>query len=239
MADDPGALGDGFAALAQFFINDGTLGDTLLKVAQLACQVTDADMAGITMLVDGKVETGVFTDPEAPQIDTAQYETGEGPCLDAFHHQRVNRIDVTSEDTRWPDFTQTCVAHGIQSTLSIPIVARGEGFGALNLYSRIPSAFDNNSVNRTEAFARHAAIVLANTQIYLDAVQLNENLNQALKSRSTIDYAIGLVMAAGGRSPNEAFQVLVRASQRENRKLRDVAEELVIQATQRKNVGPV
>ena len=37
-------------------------------------------------------------------------------------------------------------------------------------------------------------------------------------------------MAGGGRSPDEAFQVLVRASQRENRKLRDIAAEIVERA---------
>jgi hypothetical protein len=39
-------------ALAQFFINDGTLGETLLRVAELPCKVIPgADMAGITLLV--------------------------------------------------------------------------------------------------------------------------------------------------------------------------------------------
>jgi AmiR/NasT family two-component response regulator len=42
-------------------------------------------------------------------------------------------------------------------------------------------------------------------------------------------------MAGGGRSPDEAFQVLVRASQRENRKLRTIAEEIVHGARQREN----
>ena len=37
-------------------------------------------------------------------------------------------------------------------------------------------------------------------------------------------------MVGGGRSPDEAFQVLVRASQRENRKLRDIAAEIVERA---------
>jgi hypothetical protein len=36
-------------------------------------------MAGITMLVDGKPGTGVFTDPEAPDIDRSPYDSGRGP----------------------------------------------------------------------------------------------------------------------------------------------------------------
>ena len=68
-------------------------------------------------------------------------------------------------------------------------------------------------------------MVLANAQVYSDARQLNENLNQAMRSGATIDYAVGILMAHGGRSPEEAFQLLVRASQREARKLREIATE--------------
>ncbi len=61
-------------------------------------------------------------------------------------------------------------------------------------------------------FATHAAFVFANSQLYWDARQLNENLSEALRSRATIDQAVGIILAGGGRSPDEAFQVLVRAS---------------------------
>jgi hypothetical protein len=66
MAGNSAAMADGLSVLSRFFINDGTLGETLLRVAELACRVSPADMAGITMLVEGKTATGVFTDPQAP-----------------------------------------------------------------------------------------------------------------------------------------------------------------------------
>lgn len=237
MADLPEGTGDAFGVLAQFFVNEGTLGDTLLRVAQLACQHSPADMAGITMLIDGTPGTAVFTDPEALEIDESQYTTGQGPCLDAFRNQAIFRIDSTSNENRWPEFAKVASAHGIRSTLSLPIIARAEGLGALNLYSRDLAAFDDKAADRMMTFARHAAIVLANTQVYWDARQLSENLEQALHSRSTIDYAIGILIGAGGRSPEEAFQILVRASQRENRKLREIANEIVEHASNRNDIG--
>jgi len=79
---------------------------------------------------------------------------------------------------------------------------------------------------------------MANAQTYWDAHQLTENLQRAMQSRSTIDQAIGIVMASGGRSPDEAFQVLVRASQRENRKLRDMAQQIVDRARLGSTPGP-
>jgi GAF domain-containing protein len=230
------AIEEGLRALSQFFVDEGTLGETLLRVAEMACAVAPADMAGITLLVDGKPQTGVFTDPEAPEIDRAQYSTGEGPCLDAFRHQKIYRIESTAEETRWPAFAKDAAEHGIRCTLSMPVVARGEGLGALNLYSRTQT-FTDDSARRVEVFAQQAAIVLANTQVYWDSRQLSQNLNEAMRTRSTIDQAIGLLMATGGRTPEEAFQLLVRASQRENRRLREIAEEVVQRAVSRPGTG--
>jgi GAF domain-containing protein len=227
MADSTSSAGDGFAALSQFFLSDGTLGDTLLRVAELACEASSSDFAGITLLVNGRVRTGVFTDPASPEIDAAQYESGKGPCLDAFRHNEVCTVESTEDDHRWPEFSRAAAEHGIASTLSVPIVARKELLGALNLYSRQPSRFDEPTVEHVENFAAHAAVVLANAQVFADARELNEGLNQALNSRATIDHAVGILMAPGGRSPDDAFQILVRASQRENRKLRDIAAEIV------------
>jgi GAF domain-containing protein len=187
-------------------------------------------MAGITMLMDGRPRTGVFTDPEAPDIDTAQYDSGHGPCLDAFRDQQIYRIDSTEEEERWPEFTKEARAHGIIATLSTPMIARGESLGALNLYSRT-AVFDEAASGRVLDFARQAAIVLANTQLYWEARQLTDNMQQAMRSRSAIDQAMGILMADGGRSPDEAFQLLTRASQRENRKLRDIATDIVARVT--------
>lgn len=232
MNDDRTAMLAGLGALTRFFVDDGTLGDTLRRVAELARDVTPADMVGITMLVDGRAATAVFTDAEAAQIDAAQYEMDDGPCLSAFRRQQVHRIDSMTSEDRWPAFTRDAAAHGITATLSLPLAARGESLGALNLYSRT-AAFDDESTGHAEVFAAQAAIVLANAQVYWDARQLGENLREAMRSRAVIDQAMGVIMADGGQSPDEAFQLLVRASQRENRKLREIAAAIVERTARR------
>jgi GAF domain-containing protein len=233
VVEHPEALGEGFSALSQFFVNDSTLGETLLWIAELAREEASADIAALTMLVDGKPGTVVYTDPEALTIDESQYSTGQGPCVDAFLHDRVNRIDSTIDDDRWPDFARTAASSGVLSTLSVPLGARGETLAALNLYSRTKAAFGDRTVERIGEFTGQASIVLANAQVYWDARQLNENLRQSMESRAVIDFAIGIILAQGGRTPEEAFQTLVRASQRENRKLREIAAELVERASTR------
>jgi GAF domain-containing protein len=232
-SDDPVAAGT--AAIGRFFVGDTSLGETLTKVAELARDALSADMAGITLLVGGKLDTAVFTDPTAPEIDVWQYETtGRGPCRDAFHEQTVFRIDDTAHEQRWPQFVTAARRFGIVSTLSIPLTRTGSPLGALNLYARRPSAFvvdDELAVT----LAGQAAVVLANAHVLHTSRELNENLNQALVSRRTIDYAIGILMSTGGRTPEEAFEMLVRASQRENRKLRAIAADIVAAAQVRRH----
>src|SRR4051794_1177082 len=209
------------------------MGNTLTRVSELACKcIGPADMAGITMLVEGRPRTAVFTDDQAPEIDTAQYETGVGPCLDAFRHNRTYRIVSTTADTNWPAFSAAARSFGVVSTMSLPVAARSEALGALNLYS-CDSVFSYEDEDLGAVFATQAAIVLANAQAYWDARHLSEQLSESMQYRSVIEQAKGILMASGGRDANEAFQLLVRASQRENRKLRDIAAELVQQAQQR------
>jgi GAF domain-containing protein len=234
MSNPEKAIRESVTVLSEFFVGEGTLGDTLTRVAALAClSIGPADMAGITMLVEGRVRTAVFTDPESPEIDSAQYDTGEGPCLDAFRHQRVYRIDSTATDHNWPAFSALAARHGIVSTLSLPLIARHEGVGALNLYAR-SDRFSAADEELGAIFATQAAIVLANAQAYWDARHLSEQLGQAMQFRAVIEQAKGVLMATGGRNADEAFQLLVRASQRENRKLRDIAADLVERAQRRR-----
>jgi hypothetical protein len=63
------------------------------------------------------------------------------------------------------------------------------------------------------------------------------NLQVALVTRATIDQAKGILMAAQGCTPDEAFDLLRRASQRENRKLHDVAADIVARTIQRHAQG--
>ncbi|MEA2717237.1 MAG: hypothetical protein QOI99_1554 [Actinomycetota bacterium] len=227
------SLTQGLEAMARFFVGDATLFETLQNVSDLACgAVPTADMVGLTMLVEGRAKTAVFTDAAAPEIDTAQYETGSGPCLDAFRHRRVYRIDDMEKDRQWPSFSEAAAAHGVRCSMSLPLLARHEGVGALNFYSRGDIAFSDDDVEVGLQFASHAAIVLANSQAYWDAHQLGLDLLQAMKSRATIEQAKGILMGAQRCSAEDAFQILVRASQRENRKLREIADEIVAKTSE-------
>jgi GAF domain-containing protein len=229
---NPDPIRESFAALSAFFVGGATMQETLDRVTAFAEQaVPESVMTGITMLVDGRPATAVFTDPESPEIDTAQYKTGEGPCLEAFRTQQVQTIEDTESDDRWPEFCRTAADHGVRSTLSMPLAVNGESVGALNFYARKVGAFGLVQADIAKGFADQAAIVLANAQAYWDARTLSEQLREAMASRAEIEQAKGVIMAQSGIPADAAFEVLVRASQRENRKLRDIAADIVRRAS--------
>ena len=237
MVDSP--LRNSVVALTQFFVGDGTVEQTLQRVSQLTTEaIPAADLVGLTMMVEGHQRTAVFTDDAAPEIDQAQYETGEGPCLAAFETSEIYRIDSTLEAGRWPAFRAAAAEHGVLSTLSLPMIANERPVGAMNLYSRRERAFTDDDGEDGLLFASQAAIVLANAQAYWDERDLSLRLGEAMKSRAIIEQAKGILMAAQGCNEGQAFELLVRASQRENVKLRDVAARIVDTAVARAQQRP-
>jgi GAF domain-containing protein len=228
MATDASA--QALSALSQFVVSKTTMAETLLRVSQITTDaLAAADMAGITLLgEDGRPTTGVFTDPDAPEIDAAQYASGRGPCLDSWRLRQIVRVDDISRTSTYPEFAAAALAHGVRSTLSLPLMAGEDAAGALNLYSRSLAGFTVEDERAGTLLASAAAIVLVNASAYWQATQLSEQLTHAMQSRAVIEQAKGILMA---RSPHltadEAFDLLRKASQRENVKLRDIAKRIV------------
>lgn len=229
MSADPRA--DALRVLSLFFTSDSSLGDTLLKVGEIAADALPAaEAAGISMLDgEGRPTTAVHTDDVSPLVDAAQYESGRGPCLDAWRTGRVVHLpDLHLAAGRYPELCERAVELGFRSTLSLPLVAEDQGLGVLTLYARRPESFTAADEALGLDLATAASIVLANASAYWEAVELTEHLKAAIESRAVIDQAKGVLMArTAGLDPDGAFAVLVKASQRENVKLRTIAERIV------------
>ena len=238
MAANDERLMEAIQQMASLSVVDTALPDLLERVAALATRTVDgSDFVGLMMSVNGRPQTPVFTDERAPEIDSAQYETGIGPCLDSFHDGATYSIPSTREDERWKPFSEACLEHGVLSTLSVPVVTAGETVGALNFYARAERAFDAEAERLGVAFAEQAGVIIGNARAYWDAKTLGEQLTQALTTRVVIEQAKGLLMASGMTS-DAAFAALRQASQRRNRKLVEIAAELVAEAERRAGSPP-
>jgi GAF domain-containing protein len=227
--------GDALSALSQFLIAEVSVGDTLRRVADITVEaLPGAAFVGVTTLDErAQPTTAVCTDDQAMAIDQAQYDSGQGPCLDAWRTKSIIRIDdLADTHAAYAEFAASCLEHGIHSTLSLPLVAGETGVGAVNVYGAERGAFTPADERLATDLAATAAVVIANTVAYWGAHDLTQQLTQAMQSRAVIEQAKGMLMAkAPHLTADEAFDLLRRASQRENVKLRDIAQRIVDRRT--------
>lgn len=226
-----GGVGGAAAALSRYLVARATLGETLRWVAELAVvEVPSADAVGLTLLEARRKPVTVFATQAtiSTAVDQAQYDEDQGPCLEAFRSRQVVRVgDVATVATRWPGYARAAAAAGVRSTLSVPLVAADDVYGAMNLYARQLFAFSDADVTSTQVLVDQAAVVLANASAYWDARDLATGLGEAMRSRAVIEQAKVKLMASGRYDADQAFDVLVKASQRTGVRLRDLAERIV------------
>lgn len=216
-------------ALAGILVAEQSLDKTLRQVLDMACAALGrGDEGGITLLEREGPRTAVATSDAAIRVDNTQYASDEGgPCLEAYRQQQMFRIDSTSEDQRWPDFSGTAAEAGFQSTLSAPLVVGGDGLGAMNIYRGQPAGFSTADETMISSFASYASVALANARDYWRTQRLAGQLEEAMATRGVIEQAKGVLMASRGCSADQAFQLLVGRSQRGHIKLHDLARDLV------------
>lgn len=222
------------SALARFQVTEASVGETLHRIAVITLDAMPAAaIVGMTMLGDDEQPTtAVYSDEESPEIDAAQYREGKGPCLDAWRENRVVRVR-NAEDcaAEYPAFATACREHGVLSTLSLPMTAGDVSIGALNLYARVPDGFTDDDEAIGLDLAGAAGSVLANAAAYWTAFELGQHLGTAMETRAVIEQAKGMLMAQSpGLSADDAFDLLRRASQRENVKLNEIARRIVSRA---------
>jgi GAF domain-containing protein len=222
-------------ALTRYFVGDQTLSESFHQVAHvIASALPQTSHVGVTMLVDGKLTTSVFTDPEVLEIDRVQYHTGDGPCVDAYRDGLAYIIESTRQPGRWQDFRESAERHGVLSTLSLPMLVEDRTIGAVNLYARSEGAYTADDERVGLLFASQAGFLLANAQAYWDARTLGENLREAMASRASIEQARGIIMSTMGCDADAAMEFLIVRSSDRHVALREFATELVRKTSQRR-----
>lgn len=189
-------------------------------VTAVAATVPGTEDAGISLLESGSLRSVAPSSERVARLDELQHKLGEGPCVDAVFADIIYRTGDIQVDERWPQFGDGAAALGINSMLAIRLFTGKTLLGALNLYSSERNAFDESAEHVGGLFAAHAAVALAGSRA-------QAQLRSALESRDVISMAKGILMERHQVTDDQAFNLLVRASQNTNRKLHDVARWLV------------
>jgi GAF domain-containing protein len=221
--------------LSRVVLADRPLPDVLSEIVTIAAKgIPGAESSSITLVRGDEAFTAAHFGEMALAADELQYERGHGPCMDAGRANVVLRIDDMATETRWPDYTARVLDVGVRSSLSVPLPYQGSSIGALNNYSSEVAAFaSDGALGAGVQVAEAVAVAVVNADAHAQVVDQAHNMRLAMESRSVIEQSKGVLMAQRGVTPQQAFDMLRDASQRYNRKLRDIAAGIV-ESTQRR-----
>jgi hypothetical protein len=202
----------------------------IVTTAQAAVtSVNGCGMASVTLAAAQGFRTAATTHADAATVDAAQYQAGEGPCLDAITTPVV--YVPAFPDERYPTLGALPVDAGVHSAVSYHLSARSPASadpveGSLNAYGMDEGAFDDAAREIGLVLAAHASIAARAVGRRASLEKAGQELREALMSRDVIGQAKGMLMERLKVTPDDAFDMLRRASQQLNVKLREIAETL-------------
>jgi GAF domain-containing protein len=202
--------------------------ELLHRLTEHAVRVTGAQGAGIMLAEPGDgLGFAAASSEVVVELELLQGRIESGACHEAFSTNRVVVVEDLEENDAWPEYAARAVDRGLHAVIGVPMHAGGRTIGVLNVYRGAKGAWSPVDVESAEILtAMGAAYVLHANELRAQHT-LSEQLHEALQSRDVIGQAKGILMARHGVDPDEAFQLLRKRSQAVNRKLREVAAELV------------
>ena len=230
MTDDSGkfdvaqALADASRSMAVH----GNPGDTLdaIVVAARAAVPGFNHVCVTVVAADGAVTTMASTSDLVRDMDSLQYQLGEGPCLSAVRHEELVMAQYLDREERWPQYTARAVEAGIRSQMAVRLSTDEEVLGSLNFYSTVRDTIDPEAFHRASLFATHAALALG----YARRLEVT---HASAQTHRLIGQAIGMLSERFEITDERAFYYLVRVASAGGLELRQVAREVVDQGNRR------
>jgi len=200
------------------------------RLCDVCAEVTGATGAGI-MLMSGDIARGSVctTDSVSSRIEQLQYDLGEGPCVDAYHHDRpVSEPDLADPaSARWLAFTGPAVAAGARAVFGFPLQVGAVRLGALNLYNDAPGPLTDHE----HADALLMAGIVAHALMLLQAGAPTGTVATELEANADFQYVVhqasGMVAAQLDVSVGQALIRLRAHAFGNDRSLTDVARDVV------------
>ncbi len=200
------------------------------RLCAVSAEVTGMTGAGI-MLMSGDIPHGAVcsTDEVSALIEQLQYDLGEGPCVDAFRHERpVHEPDLADPmASRWVGFTGPAVEAGARAVFGFPLQVGAVRVGALNLYRDRPGPLSDDQ----HADALVVADVVAQALLALQAGAPPGTLAAELEAGSDFQYVVhqatGMVAAQLEVSVGDALIRLRAHAFGNDRPLTEVAQDVV------------
>src|SRR3954452_7342756 len=193
-----------------------------------AVDLLEVDAAGV-MLADenDRLRAIAASNEDTHNLEVFALQHQEGVCLDVYRSGRPEQTSTAGTTDRWPHFSQLTLEHGFGWVCGIPLRHGNEIIGALNLFREKEEPLGEDDVRLAQALADVATVALLQRRERTQALRHATHLQIALDSRVLIEQAKGVLAERLGVSPDEAFQALRGEARNTNRKLHDLAHDVV------------
>ncbi|HEY2505357.1 MAG TPA: GAF and ANTAR domain-containing protein [Streptosporangiaceae bacterium] len=219
-------LAERIANVTRLLADDDSDGP-LRQLTDLALELIPGSVAAGVVAADEASWSSAASTPGVAELHRDQLRRGEGPVAEALRYGEARRVDDAQADVRWPSIASAMVREGFRSCLVLPLRTDSRPGGALAIYGADAAAFSGAGDDIALLFAAQGGVAMRNAADYRGCRRLVENLHAALASRAVIEQAKGILVAEYGWPPDVAFKRLSIQSQNTNKKVRDIAADLV------------
>lgn len=224
---DRAALDRSLSALREHG-TEGQLIDALQQVLGATCELFSASGAGLMLVDESSALCSVAATDEAGRLlEARQEQVGHGPCVEAVLLDQITATPDLAEDQRWPQLGPELPRAGVRAVLGVPVRLNGVAVGALNVYRHQPHDWDRSEIAALSSYGGLIEGVLRTALQAHQRTQLAEQLQHALDNRVVIERAVGVIMERERVDPVTAFNQLRSRARSSERKIADLAEELL------------
>ena len=220
-----------FVELADTLVDDYDVIDLLDRLAEHCVVLLAADSVGILLGdTESTLRVAATTDERTEWMELLQLQSEEGPCLDCYRSGRpVSVADLAQGARRWPRFATALAERGVVGSVhTLPLRLRGRAIGTLTLFRREAAPLPAADLELGQALADLATIGILQERAVRRGEILNEQLQAALNGRIVIEQAKGVLAQLGELSMDGAFDRLRRYARQHNRRLTEVAHQVVL-----------
>jgi len=218
--------------------SDRALDDVLADLVGLAAQVTRSDACLVYLLNPDADEIVLRASqlPHAAEVGTLHLQVGEGITgWVAEHKSAVSLPSNASQDSRFK-LVPGLVEDTYQAFLSVPLLARGEVIGVINVHHREPHVHTPDEVALMSFIGEQMGGVIAAAGLRQENARLQEEtteIKRQLETRKIVERAKGILQQKFQLTEEDAYLRLRNESRRQRRPMRELAEAIIAEETQR------
>lgn len=217
--------------LAERLLDDAGVPEILTRICEHCVEVFPVRGAGVVIYGEDPrtAESLAASDAQITAVERRQIQVQEGPCLSAWESgEVVEEPDLAGAGLRrWPRFAPYLLEQGIRAVSSFPLVHQDRRIGALNLFRDQAEPLDGAQIAAAQTLAGAATIYVLQTDRLQSTQQTIAQLQSALETRMVIEQAKGKLSQQFGVGVEEAFRLMRKHARDHNRRLHDVAGEIV------------